>query len=809
MAAPPPYTSKASSVNDVASQMQPLNLSGLNNTSDIPTPDKTIVHLKLLHAVQSLRNQISSKEGLYGLKDDCILSRGLNEEMRAAFNAKVSEKRWAVFVTQALDRFTVWWDMLKRQYNARPLELGDIHHERGKMPISIKRRPDVALSWENGVLPPLDILMVWHAFMLNPRCYLEDCLRQGMIFMWHFGMPWKEVDACIDASTGAYTVSDTHTAMFEAATGLKWDSKNCQKSWSFPCPGSCRFRAGSTRPLIEVPWTTASQCCDLPSVSETKGRRTTNVESIIDSILTSGTGYADKDFSATCQQCHETFTHSSLRFHKFVNDARQSITTQDYIDEGTTYNSDELNKSRRFMGGTVLDEHGMPSKADKIFKMEHEARLFPIRLLEAINTLQRPICRETRSALFQTRSDPEMTSLTDVQDAFATALKSPTLLNYAKSRPQTSKTRIFITRPSRIAIRRMMSRYWENSSPFALDLVGAVIRQGSFITKMSKIDWLHSPALTSTIPRLITKYTRFFEIMASETKKNHLTVPTLDVDLAWHTHQLAPASYLAYSEKLTGEFIDHDDKVAETALSDAFARTSKLYQKKYNEPYSECTCWYCEAIRESHTSSVGRLFNHSTAPTIPALNSSTSNDPEKAPHISAHNAIRPDPTSFSSTSKAALKSHDSALDKNLLKAQKRAKKSNRPIPTRPPPRPRTSPDDHPLPAHAYPIAYPIFPYAPLPYAADPCISTDAYASNPSCANFAPGAAGNCAAGSCGGGVAAGSCAGAGAGMGAAGGCVAAGAGGAGGAFGSCAGAGGGGGGGCGGGGGGCGGGGGA
>ena len=84
----------------------------------------------------------------------------------------------------------------------------------------------------------------------------------------------------------------------------------------------------------------------------------------------------------------------------------------------------------------------------------------------------------------------------------------------------------------RVAIRRMMSRYWNNSSVFALDLVGAVIRQGSFIEKMHALDWLHSPTLKSTMTRLLTKYSRYFEIL--KTYPRHVAVPTLDVDLAWY-----------------------------------------------------------------------------------------------------------------------------------------------------------------------------------------------------------------------------------------------------------------------------------
>ena len=148
-----------------------------------------------------------------------------------------------------------------------------------------------------------------------------------------------------------------------------------------------------------------------------------------------------------------------------------------------------------------------------------------------------------------------------------------------------------LTRTENIGFRRMMSRYWTNSSPFALDLVGAVIRQASFVEKMHNIDWLHSPALPSTMRRLIVKYERFVGIMASH--DCDMAVPTLDVDLAWHTHQLSPYNYMMYTVTTTKQFVDHDDKVAETTLNDSFEWTSKRYQKLYGEPYSECTCWYC------------------------------------------------------------------------------------------------------------------------------------------------------------------------------------------------------------------------
>ena len=101
-----------------------------------------------------------------------------------------------------------------------------------------------------------------------------------------------------------------------------------------------------------------------------------------------------------------------------------------------------------------------------------------------------------------------------------------------------SRTRL--TTKQRVAVRKVMSNYWDNSSPFSINLVGAVIRQGTFIEKMHSIDWIHSPAVASTMNRLIQKYARFFEILASYPKR--MAVPTLDVDLAWRKSSNQPTN---------------------------------------------------------------------------------------------------------------------------------------------------------------------------------------------------------------------------------------------------------------------------
>jgi hypothetical protein len=87
----------------------------------------------------------------------------------------------------------------------------------------------------------------------------------------------------------------------------------------------------------------------------------------------------------------------------------------------------------------------------------------------------------------------------------------------------------FIAKSSRIAVRKVLSHYWDSSTVFGIDFVGAVLRQGTFMQNMAKLDWLHSPNVMLTMQRL--KYHRCVRLAAED--PNKVVVLTLDVDLAW------------------------------------------------------------------------------------------------------------------------------------------------------------------------------------------------------------------------------------------------------------------------------------
>lgn len=240
------------------------------------------------------------------------------------------------------------------------------------------------------------------------------------------------------------------------------------------------------------------------------------------------------------------------------------------------------------MPGTILEpSSGMPElPSTSQLRRQTSPRTFPNRMIQTKLRVQivdmisptavRPTMETVKKLIEKTIEDRNK-----VKEIDGFASPQDRLRNYR------------LTPHAKVAVRKMMSRYWENYSPFALDLCGAVTRQGIFIDKMYKIDWLHSPSASSTMARLVEKHRRFFKIMADHPRK--VAVPTLDVDLAWHTHQLSPKAYFDYSNKVCGRFVDHDDKIEEDKLATAFEWTSKVYQEQYGEIYSECTCWYCES----------------------------------------------------------------------------------------------------------------------------------------------------------------------------------------------------------------------
>ncbi|KAK6216512.1 hypothetical protein LQW54_003518 [Pestalotiopsis sp. IQ-011] len=533
------------------------NLS-LSDAPRHPEVGTCLVHLRLLYTFHNLKDDVGFSNGLFGLWDARYPASPSNPSKALA---AVREKRWALFVARAVDRYEAWWNSLGGQF----LTERDMEKDRTRYLNFMANWEPMNLSEDN--MPPL-------------------------------------VDQMID-DRFQYMASEKCKSNWTRATGRQWFNTDDGDTKTIRCP-ACSGE-------VSIPWTTCGQ--DRVDF-ETKfpPPRPQNI---------AGQGYGDGDLSQKCPKCTITVNHELLRLAKFRNHVKYLVANDQPLP------------------GTILDmKKGMPTEASR----SDSPRLFPNRLL------RRGALAEVVDLLKP--GDETTPSMFMVKELIEKSIKNKALLKRANGGKKPDVA-------ARQQIRHMMSRYWDNASPFGLDLVGAVMRQGVFTQKMYKIAWLSSPEADQTMARFLIKYDRFFSIMA--TKPEQVMVPTVDIDLIWHTHQLSPRQYYRFTVAKIGLFVDHHDKVDEDKLSEAFGWTTKTYQTMYGEIYSECTCWYCEIAQAWYDSGKAHA-----------------QPPSKSAHISTHPAVKVNETEARQKVTRKMRAlYKSRLEQSYARAVGRASKKGR------------------------------------------------------------------------------------------------------------------------------------
>ncbi|KAG0707493.1 hypothetical protein DFH29DRAFT_895981 [Suillus ampliporus] len=422
---------------------------GTKTTEPLVLPGQLLGHLKLLHLFFAMRQKV--EEGDTRFPD---LARQMSPE-----------KRWAWFVSLAVERFERWCGAIT--------------------PTNI----------ESYCLPPVDVIMVWHAYLLNPGWYTEDTNRVPQLialsaFNGYMAMDMPTVDILVPDDP-----AQQRTSYWETSTSTPYDpfdSAQALTHRSIVCPGCLS-------PL------------SAPFLNE------------------SGSGYAQMNFKLVCT-CGHSVTKDTLGLHKF---ARNLLSTS--------------NNEKYFAGSLYYAE----STFDTV-----RATTARIRILNIANL--------------------KINAATDI-----VKVKDNDRLQ------QYLATQMKLRLANRIAIAYTDDRL------FSIDLVGAVLRQASFVKKLVDLEWT-SPAYFSSdahsqlLVNSIMKYHAFIGLMAS--LPSEFFVPTLDIDLVWHTHQLKAIKYLADCRRLVGRCVDHNDKVDEGKLSDAFDSTSRAWNTQYGVPYMQCGC---------------------------------------------------------------------------------------------------------------------------------------------------------------------------------------------------------------------------
>jgi hypothetical protein len=157
---PPAYTEEEPADFPPLPALVDFKDAGQSHTSTV-TNTQCIAHLKLLSVFADLRAAISTDNGLFGIHDS-IADRFLDEQSKNQALARIREKRWAVYTTRAVDRYTNWWHNCALS-SGTALSV-DILLQSNYAAITKPRTPVV---WSSKDLPPLGELIIkpvqqWH-----------------------------------------------------------------------------------------------------------------------------------------------------------------------------------------------------------------------------------------------------------------------------------------------------------------------------------------------------------------------------------------------------------------------------------------------------------------------------------------------------------------------------------------------------------------------------------------------------------------------------------------------------------------------
>ncbi|KND00060.1 uncharacterized protein SPPG_04403 [Spizellomyces punctatus DAOM BR117] len=352
-------------------------------------------------------------------------------------------------------------------------------------------------------LPPLDVLLMWHAHMLNPWRYHEDTYHIFGREDLPFALPLEEVALL---SSEDYVPDRASLDFWDTNTGLPFELRHDKlPDLQYSCAW-CSFQKAVSGPEYIQ--------------------------------------YRTKGAPLKCKQCGEESTVDNASAVRFLRDVREFHLSTEV---------DPL-KTASIIRGCLLNTTTGVIDTKACF--------------EDLKTLFRPTASTAKKVV---KSLLELSN----DKSCSWSIVAPRLVVLKKTLSNLPRTAL---RHRTIAM--LNCAYQNNVTMFSTDLVAAVKRQRDFTGKMvdGTVIWDAAQMARATV-----RYHKFLLLMAHE---HSFLVPTLDIDLAWHTHQLHPSHYQQYGLKHLRRIINHDDTVSNSHLKNSFAHTARLWKKHFNEIYS-------------------------------------------------------------------------------------------------------------------------------------------------------------------------------------------------------------------------------
>ncbi|KAK7202398.1 hypothetical protein BZA70DRAFT_286073 [Myxozyma melibiosi] len=467
-----------------------------------PNEHEIVSHLQLLQVFRDTKLYIMKCEGLFETRDS----------KHDPIPRLTPEDRWAIYIAKAVERYTRWFEGLPSE------------------PFSVRLR--FMSGFTEGLkadqLPPIDVLMVWHAHMLHPRAYWDDCWRssrQAAYFAMPF--PWDEINHVIRPASAdpngplAYDPPLDAHQNFETKTGAAFDIDRDVIPKRLKCHNCLENE-------IVVPWWQED-----------------------------GSGWAQDKFSKVCPKCG-------------IKISKEGIAAMQFLEDFKTLSRDGIP-----MKGTFFDTYGLENS--------HQ------------------YCHSGfANHLLGRKFRPEKLTIGEGEGLDKIRVEISKSAIYGKDLViEQFNTRPVYREGHEDVLRRMLIRYDDNPTKFAINLKSAIVNQCGFVDNILALSYLSSPFRHETLSRAVERLLKFF-VLLRENPDNSLA-PPMDVDLVWHTLQLNPKIYFAMSLKITGTLVDHDDSISEKRASSSVSKGASLWKSRFRDDplgYESCTCVFCEAERE-------------------------------------------------------------------------------------------------------------------------------------------------------------------------------------------------------------------
>ncbi|XP_041022531.1 glycine-rich domain-containing protein 1-like isoform X2 [Juglans microcarpa x Juglans regia] len=126
------------------------------------------------------------------------------------------------------------------------------------------------------------------------------------------------------------------------------------------------------------------------------------------------------------------------------------------------------------------------------------------------------------------------------------------------------------------------------------DLVSAAKRQSPFFYQVSRPHMNNDHFLEGSVAR----YKGFLHLIKRNKEKfiRRFCVPTYDIDLIWHTHQLHPVDYCKDLSEVLGKVLEHDDMDSDRTkgkkLDVGFSGTTKQWEETFGRRYWRAGAMY-------------------------------------------------------------------------------------------------------------------------------------------------------------------------------------------------------------------------